>query len=81
MVGDQFTDEQHNFIFAKKISLNKPYGGYALLCAAFEERFPGVNPPSDQTVRNIVRKQNAHYTVKNLNSKASPGPSHSGRLR
>ena len=81
MVGAQFTDEMRNFIIMKKASLTGQYGSYGLLRAAFQAKFPGVNPPTKKTVLRICKKQNTHYTVKNLNSKASPGRTYSGRRR
>ena len=80
MVGQQFTDEQKNWIYTKNVSLNNCYGSYGLLRAAFQAKFPGVNPPIAKTFRNIRDKQNTHFTVKNLNSKTYPGPTQSGRL-
>ena len=81
MVGQQFPDVQRNWIFSKHVSLNNCYGWYGQLRAAFQVQFPGVNPPAKNTVKNIVAKQNTHFTVKNLNSKNSPGPTYSGRRR
>lgn len=77
MVGPQFTDEQRNLVFTKNTSLNGAHRSYQVLCANFQQRFLGVNPPTNRTVRNICKKQNTHFTVKNLNSKASPGPTYS----
>ena len=81
MVGQQFPDDQRNWIFTEHTRLNNCYRSYSLLRAAFQAKFPGVNPPHKNTVQRIVKKQNTHFTVKNLNSKNSPGPTHSGRLR
>ena len=47
----------------------------------FQIKFPGVRIPSKNQLRNIWGKQYNIGTVHNLNSKSSPGDTHSGRPR
>ena len=43
--------------------------------------FPNQKIPPRQTVHKMWKKQNSLFTVHNVNSKVSPGVSHSGRVR
>ena len=51
------------------------------LLTDFQNKFPGARVPDPTTIRRLCRKQLAKGTVNNCNSKASPGPTHSGRPR
>ena len=47
----------------------------------FMANWPNARRPCKDTIRRIYKKQEANGTILNLNSKTSPGPSHSGRPR
>ena len=51
------------------------------LLTDFQNKFPGARVPDPTTICRLCRKQLAKGTVNNCNSKASPGPTHSGRPR
>ena len=44
----------------------------------FAQKYPDVKVPDETTIRRIFKKQMDHNTTHNLNSKSSPGDSHSG---
>ena len=49
------------------------------LLADFAAQFPGVRVPSEMAIRNLHKKFFALGTINNVNSKSSPGVTHSGR--
>ena len=49
--------------------------------ASFQAKYPGSPVQEKPTIRRIFLKQNKHFTLHNLNSKASPGDTHSGRRK
>ena len=77
----QYSDEQRNFLNNAYIKRKGRKGFFRVICDEFEAAFPGVRRPQASTIRKIHKKQNTHFTVKNLNSQSSPGPSHSGRKK
>ena len=54
---------------------------HPVLMRKFLAKFPGARRPGKDTVKKIWRKQMNFCTVNNVNSKSSPGDSHSGRHR
>ena len=49
------------------------------LLADFAAQFPGARVPSEMAIRNLHKKFFALGTINNVNSKSSPGVTHSGR--
>ena len=87
-MAPQYTPEQRNFIFCSYLKHSGTRGSYTKVCNDFALKYPvatPVNPkvsrPSQSCVIRIHKKQMKHNTVHNLNSKASPGPTYSGRRR
>jgi hypothetical protein len=83
---DQYTPEQRNFL-ATEYTRRMGEGtgrGHAFMqdiINAFMARWPAAAVPYPMTIRRQYDKQQRHYTVHNLNSINSPGPTHSGRRR
>ena len=51
------------------------------LLADFAAQFPGASFPSEMAIRNLHKKFFALGTINNVNSKSSPGVTHSGRSK
>ena len=77
----QYTPQQRQFIYSNYHKFKGTRGCYTKICSAFTDKFPGVRVPSKNLASYIYTKQEAHFTVHNLNSKKSPGVSFSGRRR
>ena len=77
----QFTRDQRNWLvleyYKRKGTMNFLPG----LIADYSNKFPGARVPAFSTIRRLCKKQIDLGTVNNVNSKASPGDSHSGRIR
>ena len=81
--GAQFTDEQRSWLcleFYKRRDRDKKKQFIPQLLRDFQLEFPGVRDPTPKTVRNILKGFVETGTVRNRNSKASPG-GNSGRRR
>ena len=81
MVRPQYTTEQRNFLM---LQYNKRCGTKNFLpgiIADFMTNWPNSRRPDKKLLKRIYDKQIANGTVHNLNSKTSPGPTHSGRPR
>ena len=81
MPGQQLTPEQRNHLALEYHKMRGQYNCINVVKYSFSQEFPGVQLPSKNTIKRIWRKQKTHFTVHNLNSKNSPGLSHSGRKR
>ena len=78
---EQYSKDQQNFLtleFYKRRGCKNFFPG---LLTDFQNKFPGARQPAKSTVRRLCNKQLSLGTVNNCNSKASPGPTHSGRHR
>ena len=49
--------------------------------AEIQQKYPGVAVQHTNTIKNIHKKQMKYFTTHNLNSKTSPGETHSGPPR
>ena len=81
MVRPQYTTQQRNFLM---LQYNKRCGTMNFLQGIIDDfmaNWPNARRPCKDTIRRIFKKQEANGTILNLNSKTSPGPSHSGRPR
>ena len=81
--GAQFTDEQRSWLcleFYKRRDRDKKKQFIPQLLRDFQLEFHGVRDPTPKTVRNILKGFVETGTVRNRNSKASPG-GNSGRRR
>ena len=81
MARPQYTPEQRNFCVMQYVKNGEGYGVIPKVQTAFGRRFPGVRIPERRSIKDMVDKQNSYYTSHNLNSKASPSPTYSGRPR
>ena len=73
MVRPQYTPDQRNFLFIEYSKKKGTRNFLHNLIQDFMIKFPNARRPSEQTIRKIFKKQSAHGTVHNLNSKHSPG--------
>ena len=81
MPGQQLTPEQRSHLALEYHKMRGQYNCINVVKYSFSQEFPGVQLPSKNTIKRIWRKQKTHFIVHNLNSKNSPGLSHSGRKR
>ena len=77
----QFTNEQRVFLALEYHRLKGTQDFITTIKDGFAQKFPGVKIPDATTIRRVYKKFDRHGTVLNLNSAASPGLTHSGRLR
>ena len=77
----QYTPEERNMMLMAYTKYKGNRNVTRLVQEEFREQFPLQKVPLQSTIYRIWRKQNFAYTVHNLNSEVSPGPSHSGRPR
>ena len=77
----QFTDEQRRWLVEEYIKRSGTRGFMQPLIQDFMIKFPISKPPSPRAIRYNHTKWVRKYTVKNCNSKSSPGDSHSGRRK
>ena len=75
----QFTPEQRNCLVMGYGKYKGTQGFFPILAQEFEEKFPGVQIPHRSNIIRMYNKQMSSYTTHNLNSKSSPGVTHSGR--
>ena len=81
MVGQQLTPEQRNCLV---MAYERNKGKFKFMTAVttdYQQKFPGAKVPHINTIKNVHNKQMKYFTTHNLNSKASPGDTHSGRPR
>ena len=81
MPGQQFTPEQRSFMALEYHKLRGQYNCINRIKESFNQKFQGVQLPTKNTIKGVWKKQMTSFSVHNLNSKASPGLSHSGRKR
>ena len=75
----QFSQPQRSFlamVFHKRRGTRDFMPG---LLADFAAQFPGARVPSERAIRDLRKKFFALGTINNMNSKSSPGVTHSGR--
>ena len=77
----QFTMDERNFLAFEYHKYRGTRGFVQRIFTAFQLRFPGTRVPGQHQMRLIWEKQMGKGTVNNCNSKASPGPTYSGRPR
>lgn len=85
MVGHHYPPEQRSFMmleYAKRMheGAGRGHAWIGDVVAAFTARFPHAPVPHAKTLQRQYAKQENFYTMHNLNSAASPGPTHSGRV-
>ena len=83
---EQYTPEQRNFLqteYTRRMGEGTGRGHAFIqeIIDAFSARWPAAAVPHAKTIRRQYGKQQEHFTVHNLNSSNSPGPTHSGRPR
>ena len=78
----QYTPEQRNFlVMAYEKAKGTKYFFQAII-TQFLQKYPdSPQVPTFRAIRDMARKQNTFFTLHNLNSKLSPGPTHSGAPR
>ena len=77
----QYNKDQRNFLALEFYRRRGTKNFFPGLLADFQNKFPGARQPAESTVRRLCSKQLSLGTINNCNSKASPGPSYSGRPR
>ena len=78
----QFTPEERNFLVLTYAKYKGKANSIKNVLLEFKEKFPNSDKaPHKSTILRMWVKQNKAFTVHNLNSKNSPGESHSGRPR
>ena len=77
----QFTKDQRNFLALEFHKRRGTRDFKAGLIRDFQTKFPTARTPSTNTLKRIWQKQVDLGTVLNCNSKASPGNTHSGRVK
>ena len=75
----QFTPQQRLCLAQSHNKHKGTRNCYTKVVQDFAAKFPGVAAPTAKNVRKMALKLANHQTLHNLNSKASPGQSHSGR--
>ena len=81
MVGEQYSPEQRTWLAMEYTRHQGTRGFVEGIIQRFQQRFPGAPVPNQSTLYRQYRKINQFSTLHNLNSKASPGPTYSGRPR
>ena len=77
----QYTKDERNFLLLEYHKQKGTRNFKANIVNEFMIKFPNARRPGKNYLTKVFKKQIDHGTVLNLNSKASPGPSHSGRSR
>ena len=78
---NQYTPEERNFMMMAYQNHRGKASCIMKVQEKFRDKFPNSRVPPQKTINQIWKKQNTAFTVHNLNSKTSPGDSHSGRKR
>ena len=81
MVGEQYSPEQRTFMATEYARLRGHRDFMGTIIQIFQQRFPGAPVPRRETIIRQYVKLSRSSTLHNLNSKASPGQTHSGRPR
>ena len=81
MPGQQYSKDQRNFVMLEYVKVKGTRDFHNKIRDAFQVKFPNAPVPTKMTIRNIYKKQKLFGTVHNLNSKTSPGDTHSGRRK
>ena len=81
MPGQRITPELRNCLAMAYERNKKNFKLMTAIKVEFQQKHPGVAVPHRDTIKNIHKKQMKYFTTHNLNSKTSPGETHSGRPR
>ena len=77
----QFIRAERNFLAFEYHKLKGTRDFKPKILRHFQLKFPTTRVPGKNQMKRIWEKQVLKGTVKNCNSQASPGPTHSGRTR